>query len=99
MGKQIAAIPIALVINGQRKVIPPGGEIPDDLPEHDRRQLLAARALRDDAADARAYNAAQKARAEADAAFQGARQQVKEAAASTQSADTAKTVPAPAKRK
>jgi len=87
MGKLFASIAIALVIDGQRQIVPAGAEIPDAaLSKHDRKQLLAQGALRDADAEATAKQAAQQTRAGQDAEFQAARANAQDAAESVKAA-------------
>jgi len=87
---QIAAIHLALVINGQRRVIPPGAEIPEDVSEHDTQALIAAGALLDEETAAKNHAAKQAEEKAAKAEFQDARAAAKEAAESTKAPAAAK---------
>ena len=95
---KIAHIPVAVVVNGQRKVIPAGAEMPDGMAEHDVQALLASGALLDDAAAAQAKAAQEEAQAQAAAQFQAARQAAQAAAESIQP-ETQEPPKAPAKPK
>ena len=84
----IANIPIALVVDGQRKVIPAGAEIPAGLSDHDTQALLASGALLDAQAAAAAKADADAAKKQADAQFQAARRAAQAAAISIQTGAT-----------
>jgi len=86
---KIALIPVALMVDGQRKVIPAGAELPALL-EHDERALLAAKAISDDAADAQAAQARADAAKAANAEFQAARKAARQAQESTAAAPAGK---------
>ena len=90
--KLIAMVATAVLIGGQRTVIPPGGELPG-LNEHDAGALLASGAAQDPAQEAAAAAQADQQAAAAQAAFEAERAAVQQAQASTE-ADTSK---APAK--
>jgi hypothetical protein len=80
---KIANIPLAVIVDGVRRVIPAGTEIPDGaLGAHDEKQLLASKALRDPAAEDAKQKAQADAKARANAEFQAARKAVQEAAES-----------------
>lgn len=91
----IALVPTAYIdADGKRQIVQPGEPLPGTLSAHDRRELLAARAARDPAADkAQAQQeAAEKERS--NAAFQAERDKAQAARAST--ATPAKPAPAQA---
>jgi len=89
--RQIAAIHLALVINGQRKIIPPGEEIPEDVSAHDTQALIAAGALFDEKTAAKNHAVKQAEEKAARDEFQAERAAAKEAAESTKAPAAAKS--------
>jgi hypothetical protein len=84
---KIANIPIAVIVDGQRKVIPVGGEIPASMAAHDVQMLTASGAVCDVDAAVEAELAQAVAQRQADAQFQAARKAAQAAAQSTQPAE------------
>lgn len=75
MPKLIALVATAVLLNGERIVIPPGGELPDDLPAHDAKELVGSGAAEDVAQSMREARKDERAEQAAQDEFQKARQQ------------------------
>lgn len=82
MSKLIALVATAVMLDGVRTVIEPGGELPD-LTRHDTKELLDSGAAMDPAAQATTEKARKQEEAVAQRAFQEARQRFQEERAST----------------
>lgn len=78
----IAMVATAVIVDGLRTVVPPGGELPP-LPGHDERELIASGAVLDPVKAAADRAAAQREDTQAQAAFAAERAAVAEANAST----------------
>lgn len=74
MPKLIALVATAVIVNGERTVIPPGGELPDDLPTHDVNELVGSGAAEDVAQSMREARKDELAEQAAQEEFQKARQ-------------------------
>lgn len=74
MPKLIALVATAVIVNGERTVIPPGGELPDDLPTHDVNELVGSGAAEDVAKSMRDARKDELAELAAQEEFQKARQ-------------------------
>ena len=94
MSKLIALVATAVLVDGVRTVIQPGEPLPE-LSAHDERELLQAAAAENPADTAALAKEDARAKAAADAEFEGARQQVRLAQESTAPAKAAK---APARK-
>ncbi|WP_234082407.1 hypothetical protein [Azonexus sp. R2A61] len=89
MSKQllIARVKIITMIDGERVEIPAGDPLPENLNEHDIRELKKLRAIEDVAESANAEKDSAKAAAVAGKAFTAARQAVQAAAESIKVSD------------
>ena len=94
MSKLIALVATAVLVDGVRTVIQPGEPLPE-LSAHDERELLQADAAENPADTAALAMEDARAKAAADAEFEGARQQVQQAQESTAQVKAAK---APARK-
>ena len=94
MSKLIALVATAVLVDGVRTVIQPGEPLPE-LSAHDERELLQADAAENPADTAALAKEDARAKAAADAEFEGARQQARQAQESTAPAKAAK---APARK-
>jgi topoisomerase IA-like protein len=81
----IAMVATAVMVEGERVVVPAGSELPPDLSEHDANELLASRAAKDPAKEAAQERKDQRAAAAAQDAFDAERDAVQKAQASTKS--------------
>lgn len=87
MSRLIAAVATAVILNGQRTVIPAGQELPDELSEHDKRELTGSGAARDQTADERAADQVRREAEAGQAEFQQARERQLQARASLSAED------------
>lgn len=94
MSRLIAQVATAVIVKGVRTVIPAGDPLPDDLPEHDKRELQAARLAEPEDADAKAAAESEKAEAKGRARYQAERKAVQAAQASIAPAAPAEPVAA-----
>jgi topoisomerase IA-like protein len=78
----IAMVATAVIVEGKRVVVPPGGELPD-LSEHDAKELLASGSAKDPAKEAAQERKDQRDAAAAQDAFDVERAAVQKAQAST----------------
>ena len=81
--KLIAMVATAVIVDGQRTVIAPGGELPE-LTEHDTSELLASGAAKDPAQEAAQARQDERQAASAQRAFEAERDAVRSAQASTE---------------
>ena len=90
----IALVPTAYIdADGKRQIVQPGQPLPGTLNAHNRRELLAARAARDPAADKAQARQEAAGKARADAAFEAERQKAQAARTSTAAPARQKTAP------